>query len=335
MRKWKTLFARLAGTREIGIVVILALVVLAISVRNPTFLSADNLYDIAVGSAILAIVAVGTMMVILTGGIDISVGSGMVLSGMVVALVIKDHWGIPPLVALALGTLIGAVLGSVNGLLVVKGGIPPIITTLGTMSLFRGVTFVICYTVNKGKWVSADKYSPAFKDFTRTGLLGVPNLILIAVIVYAVFYYVLRHTMTGRKIYAVGGNPRAARLVGINVGWITFLPYLLAGMLFGMGGVLWISRYASAEAGSAMGFEFMAITAVVLGGVSIAGGSGSILGVLLGSILIGVISNALNLALISEFWEKAINGFVILLAVIVGTVVSRRADSAAAGGGGH
>ena len=325
------LYARLAGAREMGIVVILALVVLVVSLRNPTFLSGDNLYDIALDSAILTIVAVGAMMVILTGGIDISVGSGMALSGMVVALVIMNHWGIPPLVAVLMGTVTGAVLGSVNGLLVVKGRIPPIITTLGTMSLFRGLTFVICYAVNQGKWISADKYSPAFKDFTRAGTLGVPNLILIAVIVYAVFYYVLGHTMTGRKIYAVGGNREAARLVGINVAWITFLPYLLAGMLFGTGGVLWVSRYTSAQTDSAMGFEFVAITAVVLGGVNIAGGSGSIMGVLLGSILIGVIGNALNLARISPFWKLAINGFTILLAVIVYKVVSQRTRPADGG----
>lgn len=333
MHEKNSLAAKLAGAREMGIVVILMLVVLVVSLRNPAFLKPDNLYDIALDTAVLAIVAVGAMMVILTGGIDISVGSGMALSGMFVALVIMNHWGIPPLAALALGTAAGAVLGSINGLLVVKGGIPPIITTLGTMSLFRGLTFVICYTVNQGKWIGADKYSPAFKEFTRTGPLGVPNLILIAIIVYAVFYYFLQHTMTGRQIYAVGSNPRAARLAGINVERITFLPYLFAGMLFGTGGVLWVSRYTSAQTDSAMGFEFVAITAVVLGGVNIAGGSGSILGVLLGAILIGVIGNALNLARISPFWKLAINGFIILLAVIVDKVVSRRVRSRAAGGG--
>ncbi len=326
-----SLFARLARAREMGIVVILALVVVVVSIRNPAFLSGGNLYDIALDSAILAIVAVGAMMVILTGGIDISVGSGMALSGMIVALIIMNHWGIPPLVAVLMGTAVGAVLGSVNGLLVVKGRIPPIITTLGTMSLFRGLTFVICYAVNQGKWIGADKYSPAFKEFTRTGLLGVPNLILIAVIVYVAFYYVLEHTMTGRKIYAVGSNREAARLAGINVERITFLPYLFAGMLFGTGGVLRVCRYTSAQTDSAMGFEFMAITAVVLGGVNIAGGSGSIVGVLLGSVLIGVIGNALNLARISPFWKLAINGFVILLAVIVYKVVSQRSRSAEGG----
>ena len=323
-RKNTNLLLRIAGFREIGIVIFLVVVVAVISLRTPAFLTADNLYDIALDSAILAIVAVGEMMIILTGGIDISLGSGIGLSGMIVALIIMNHWGIPPLIAVLMGTAIGAVLGAFNGLLVVKGKIPSVITTLGTMSLFRGLTFVINYAVNQGQWVGADKLSDPFKNFTRSSFLGIPNLILITFIVYAVFYYFLNHTMTGRKIYAVGSNPEGARFVGINVDKITFLPYLFTGMLVGTGGVLWISRYTSAQTDSAMGFEFLAITAIVLGGVNVTGGSGSIFGVLLGSLLIGVINNSLNLVRISPFWKLAINGFIILLAVVTDKLISRR-----------
>jgi rhamnose transport system permease protein len=323
-RTGNSLLLRLAGFREMGIFIFLILVMIIISLRSPVFLTLDNLYDIALDSAILAIVAVGEMMIILTGGIDISLGSGIGLSGMIVALIIKDHWGIPPLLAVFMGTGIGALLGSFNGLLVVKWKIPPVITTLGTMSLFRGLTFIINYALNKGKWIGADQYSVPFKNFARGYFLFIPNLMLITIIVYAIFYYFLNHTMTGRKIYAVGGNPEGARFVGINVEKITFLPYLFTGMLVGTGGVLWVSRYTSAQTDSAQGFEFMAITAVVLGGVNIAGGSGSIFGVLLGSLLIGVINNSLNIVRISPFWKLAINGFIILLAVIVDKLISRR-----------
>jgi rhamnose transport system permease protein len=321
-----SLLLRFAGFREMGIFLFLILVVVVISLRSPVFLTLDNLYDIALDSAILAIVAVGEMMVILTGGIDISLGSGIGLSGMIVALIIKDYWGIPPLLAVLMGMTIGALLGSFNGLLVVKGKIPPVITTLGTMSLFRGLTFIINYALNQGNWIGADKYSTAFKDFARGHFLFIPNLILITIIVYAIFYYFLNHTMTGRKIYAVGGNREGAKFVGINVNKITFLPYLFTGMLVGTGGVLWVSRYTSAQTDSAQGFEFMAITAVVLGGVNIAGGSGSIWGVLIGSLLIGIINNALNLVRISPFWKLAINGFIILMAVIVDKLISRRVN---------
>jgi rhamnose transport system permease protein len=321
-----SLLLRFAGLREVGIFLFLILLVIAISLRSPVFLTFDNLYDIALDSAILAIVAVGEMMVMLTGGIDISLGSGIGLSGMIVALFIMNHWGVPPVVAVLMGTAIGAVLGTINGLLIIKGNIPPVITTLGTMSLYRGITFIINYALNQGQWIGADKYSPAFKDFARGTFLFIPNLIFITLMVYALFYYFLNHTMTGRKMYAVGGNREGAKFVGINVDLITFLPYLLTGMLVGMGGILWVSRYTSAQTDSAQGFEFLAITAVVLGGVNVAGGAGSIWGVLIGSIMIGILNNALNLVRISPFWKLAINGLIILLAVIVDKLISRRVN---------
>jgi rhamnose transport system permease protein len=313
----RSLFARFAGLRELGIFIFLLAVVVVISIRSPVFLTLDNIHDIGLDAAILAIVAVGEMMVILTGGIDISVGSGIGLSGMIVALIIMNQWGIPPIVAVFMGTAIGGLLGMINGILVVKAKIPPIITTLGTMSIYRGATFIVNYTVNKGKWVAADRFAPAFRTFTRDTFFLVPNLILITVIIYIIFYYFLNHTVTGRKIYAVGSNPDGARFAGINVSKIMFLPYLLTGMLVGTGGVLWVSRYTSAQTDAAQGFEFMVITAVVIGGVKVTGGSGSIIGVLLGSVLIGVINNALNLVRVSPFWKLAINGFIILMAVIV------------------
>ncbi len=320
------LVLRVAAFREGGIFLFLLLIVFAISLRSPVFLTPDNLYDITLDSTILAIVAVGEMMVILTGGIDISLGASVGLSGMVVALIIKDFWGIPPLVAVLMGTAIGALLGAINGALVVKCKIPPIITTLGTMSLFRGFTFIINYAVNQGQWVGADKFSVPFKDFARGKFLFIPNLLLITMIVYLVFYYFLNHTMTGRKLYAVGGNRDGATFVGIQVDRILFLPYLFTGMLAGTGGVLWVSRYTSAQTDSAQGFEFTAITAAVLGGINVAGGSGSIWGVLLGSLLIGIINNALNLVRISPFWKLAINGLIILLAVVMDKLISRKTN---------
>jgi rhamnose transport system permease protein len=322
----KNVLVRFAGLREVGILVFLVVVVAIIAIRSPVFLTLGNLHDIALDAAILAIVAVGEMMVIITGGIDISVGSGMGLCGMIVALFIMNHWGVPPLVAVLLGTGIGAVLGAVNGVLVVTAKIPPIITTLGTLSIYRGITFIINYAINGGRWVAADKFAPAFRTFTRDTFFVVPNLILITVIVYAVFFYFLNHTVTGRKIYAVGSNSDGARFAGINVGRIMFLPYLLTGMLFGAGGVLWVSRYTSAQTDAAQGFEFTVITAVVIGGVKVTGGSGSIFGVLLGSILIGVINNALNLIRVSPFWKLAINGFIILMAVIVDKYIQERVN---------
>ncbi len=320
-------FQRLMRAREVGIAVLLALVVVIMSIRNPAFIEFGNLLDIGMDSSVLILVSIGMMLVILTGCIDISVGSIMALSGMVVALILMNFPWIPTPVALLLGAGIGALAGAVNGGLVVLGKVSPVIATLGTMSVFRGLTFMLCYAFNEGRSVSADKLPFAFKEFTRVEHFSIPNLLWIAAIVFVGFYYFLNHTMTGRKIYALGSNRDAARMVGINVDRTTFLVYLLSGALSGAGGVLWASRYSAAESSAAMGFEFLAITAVVLGGVKITGGSGSIRGVLLGALLIGVIANALNLARVSPFWKLAMNGGIILAAVIVDKALSLRTDA--------
>jgi len=318
---------RISSIREIGIIASLIVFAIAITIRNPIFISPENLYDISLDTAILAVVAVGQMIVILTRGIDISVGAGIGLSGMIVALIIQDNWSIHPVVAIIMGMVAGMIMGALNGVLVVKGKIPPIIVTLGTMSVFRGLTFIINYGLNGGKWIGADKYSEAFKAFSRGSFLKIPNFILITIIVYALFYYILNHTITGREIYAVGSNPSSAKIIGINVEKILFLSYLFTGLLVGLGGVMWVSRYASAQTDSAAGFEFTTITAVVLGGVAVAGGSGSIFGVLFGSILIGFINNALNIVRVSPFWKLAINGSIILIAVIIDSLISRKINN--------
>lgn len=318
---------RLLQARELGIACLLCVLMLFMSLRNDAFLTADNLLDVGMDCSVLVLVAIGMMLVILTGGIDISAGSTMALSGMTVGLLLMNHKGIPPLVAVGLGAGVGVIAGSINGGLIVLGKVPPVIATLGTMSVFRGLTFILCYAFNGGKSVSADKLPAAFKAFPRVEIAGVPVLIWFAVLTAAGFYYFLNHTMTGRKIYAVGSNSQAARLAGIGVGTVTFLAYLLTGTLAGAGGVLWASRLAAAESSAAQGFEFLAITAVVLGGVNIAGGSGSILGVLLGAVLISTITNSLNLAKVSPFWKLAINGCIILFAVIVDKRLSGRSSA--------
>ena len=315
---------RLLQARELGIGGLLLLLAIFMTFRNDAFLTPGNVLDIGMDSSVLVLIAIGMMAVILTGGIDISMGSTMALSGMTVGLLVMNFPAIPVPLALVIGISVGSLAGAVNGGLVVLGKVPPVIATLGTMSVFRGLTFILCYALNQGKSVSADRLPTEFKAFTRIEILGVPSLIWIAILATLFFYYLLSHTITGRKIYAVGSNAQAARLAGIGVGKVTFLSYLLAGALAGAGGVLWASRYASAESSAAMGFEFVAITAVVLGGVNIAGGSGSILGVVLGALLIGSITNSLNLARISPFWKLGINGAIILIAVIVDKRLSRR-----------
>lgn len=322
--KRHSLFLLIAGVREMGIGLFIIFLIIVVSLRSPYFLAVDNFRDILMDIAILSMVAIGETMVILTRGIDLSVASTLALSGMIVGMTISSHQGIPSLVALLMGVGLGAGLGSINGLLVTKGRIPPIIATLGTLSIYRGLVFAI----SGGAWVDAHEMPRSFVYLSKDSLLGIPNLVLIAIIVAVIFYYFINHTRTGREVYAIGSNPEAARMVGIRVDRILFLVYLLSGILAGMAGVLWISRYASAQSDTAVGFELQAIAAAIVGGVNIFGGSGTIPGVMLGSLLLGIIVNALNLVRISPFWKLAVQGLIILLAVVSDALMSRRLQRA-------
>jgi len=316
----KGLLLWVAGSREAALCIFIILLAVVVSIRSPYFLTIKNLEDILLNIAVLSIVATGQMMVITSGCIDLSVGSALALSGMIVGMTVSENWHLPPSVALVMGMGVGIMLGSFNGLLVTKGRVPPIIATLGTMSVYRGLTFV----VSGGAWVDARELPDSFKQFATDAVLGVPNLVLIMIIVVIIFYYFLNYTRSGRQVYAVGSNPSAARVAGINVNRILFVVFLLSGLLAGMGGVLWVSRYASAQSDSATGFELQTVAAAVIGGVSIAGGSGTIPGLLLGSLLLGILINALTLVRVSPFWQLAMQGMVILIAVVSNAAMSRR-----------
>lgn len=303
----------LSGAREAGLIGFTLLLVTVVSIHSPRFLALDNFGEIALDVAILTIVAIGQMMVAITGGIDLSVGSGLALSGMLVGLMYKHGLDLNPVLALLCGAGIGLGLGSLNGLLVAKGKVPPIITTLGTMSIYRGMTFI----VSGGRWVNAHEMPARFISLARGSVFGIPNLIFIAILACVALSYFLTYTKPGREVYAVGGNSEAALVAGINVDRIKFSVYALTGLLYGLSGVLWISRYASAQSDSAMGFELSTVAAVVIGGVSTFGGTGRLTGVVLGAVLLGVIENALNIAQISPFWKLGIEGFVIILAVVL------------------
>jgi rhamnose transport system permease protein len=219
-----------------------------------------------------------------------------------------------------MGIGLGLIMGGFNGFVVTVGRVPPIIVTLGTLSIYRGLVYV----VSRGAWVDAHELPPAFKQFTIQTLFGIPALVIYAVIVALIFYYFLSHTRTGRQIYAVGSNPTAAKLAGIRVNRTIFLVFIISGALYGMAGVMWVSRYAIAANTTALGLELQTVAAVVVGGVSIFGGTGTLPGVLLGSLLLGIINNAVNLVGISPFWKQALYGLVILLAVMIDAIISRR-----------
>ena len=318
---YKNFLNYLSRSREIPLFIFIIIICIAVTIRNPIFLSLENFKDIINDIAIYSILAIGEMIVIIVGAVDLSIGTGLGLTAMISGMIIVFNNNIPPTVALLVGAIIGGILGTFNGLLVAKGKIIPLIATLATLNIFRGLNVVINLRFFKGTWVSSSMLPVAFKALSKSNTLYIPNSLIIIIVFYVAFYYLLNFTATGREFYAVGSNQNAARVSGINVNKVIFLAYTISGILFGFGGSLYVSRYATAQSDTGMGFEFLVITAVILGGVSMRGGVGSIVGVLMGSILMGIIANALNIIKVSPFWKLAINGTILLIAVVVNKVM--------------
>ncbi|MDR2553200.1 MAG: ABC transporter permease [Treponema sp.] len=308
--------------RELGLVFFIILVSAVIQMRNREFLTLANINNILTNTAILAILSVGMMMVLLTGGIDLSVGAVIAFSGMVTALTVRSYAALPVPLLILESIAVGAAAGLVTGILVARFSILPIIASLGLMNVIRGLTYI----VSKGAWVSAYQMPEHFKGLATGKILGVNNLIVIALCIYAAFYYFINFTRTGRRIYAVGSNPEAAEVIGLPKKRIITLVYVLMGSLAGLAGVLWVTKFASAQGDTAAGYEMNVIASCVLGGVSVSGGRGKVAGLVLGVILFGILANALPLIKVSPFWQQAIQGFVILAAIITNVLIKRNND---------
>jgi len=324
---------RLISSREAILMVAILVLIAVISTRFPGFAAPRNLANVFNDTAPLILLAIGQMIVILTKCIDLSVAANLALTGMVVAILNTAAPGVPVAVILVIALGLGAVMGAINGFFVWKLAIPPIVVTLGTMTIFRGIIFLI----SDGAWVNAHEMSAPFKAFPRAVVLGLPTLSWIAVLAVIVFYTATTRTPLGRAFFAVGGNPHASVYTGINVGRTQFWAYVIAGTLAGLTGYLWVARYAVAYVDIAGGFELDVVAACVIGGVSIAGGSGSVIGALLGALFLGVIKNALPVINISPFWQLAISGSAIIIAIAFnarasrtkGRIILKRAEHAA------
>jgi rhamnose transport system permease protein len=285
----------------------------AVTIAFPDFASPRNLAGLLDDTAILIMLALGQMLVILVRGIDLSIAANLALCGMLAA-VFDRAWpgaGIAPVLALTLVS--GALLGAFNGLLVWKLRLPPIVVTLGTMSIYRGAI----YLLSKGAWVNENEMSRGFLAFPRREFLGLTLLSWLALVVAAAFVIALRRSRVARDLYAAGGNPEAANYSGIDAGRMQFIAYTVCGAIAGVCGYLWVARFAVAYTDIALGFELSVIAACLIGGVAIAGGVGSALGVVLGCLFIGIIRSSLPLVGISAFWQMFINGVVILVAVLL------------------
>lgn len=289
----------------------LILLVIIISALNSAFLEPSNLFNLLRQVSINGLIAFGMTFVILTGVIDLSVGSTLALSSAMIAILMVS--GVDSIVALLIGCIFGAILGAINGLLITLGKMAPFIATLATMTVFRGLTLVI----TDGNPITNLNGSYAFQLFGRGYFLGIPVPAVTMFITFIILYIILHKMVFGRQTYAMGGNEKAAFISGIKVNKLKVMIYSLAGLMSAMAGAILTSRLNSAQPTAGMSYELDAIAAVVLGGTSLTGGKGRILGTLIGVLIIGVLNNGLNLLGVSSFYQQVVKGVVIIIAVLI------------------
>ena len=315
------LLSLVSRMRELGLLIVLLLLILVVGIQVPRFLSIDNFEQILLSIAILAIVGVGETLVLLARQVDLSVGSIVGLTAFVTAYFFKQLPGINLAAGILLGCALGLVLGIVNGLVISLGRVPAIVATLGTLYVYRGLVFV--FAANTTLQVNASDVPASYLALATTKIFGVPTLIIIALVIAVIVGYFLHASRTGRQLYAVGSNPEAAATIGIRANWLVFGAFAASGLLCGLAGVLWGARFATVDATAATGLEFQVIAAVVVGGVNIFGGSGTILGAVLGTIVLGTLQNALNILNVSQFWLQATDGAAIIAAVMLDAFIMR------------
>ncbi|MDT3445577.1 ABC transporter permease [Pseudofrankia sp. BMG5.37] len=322
---------RVLRAREISIVLALALLVLVTAIGHPSFVHSQSIRDILLGAAILGVLAVGQTIVVITRNIDLSVGSVLGLSAFAAGTLLMNHPGMPIIVAVLVGIAVGAGCGLVNGLLVRFGDVPALVVTLGTLYAYRGVAYLWA----GGSQINADELPDGFLKFGTATVLGVPYLVLIAVAVLVVAGVVLRSYPAGRQLYALGSSPDGARLAGIPVGRRTLAAFLASGTLAGLAGVLFAARFGTVDAAAGNGYELNVVAAVVVGGVAIFGGSGSVWGAALGALLLTTIGSALPVLGVDQFWQQAIVGALILLAIGIDRLIAARVAAALKKRGSH
>lgn len=300
-----------------GIVIAFLVLCLVLSLISPYFLTPGNITNVLRQASINGILAIGLTFVILTGGIDLSVGSLLALSGILGASVVTGADPGSPAVAIGFGIGVGLALGTVNGVLIAHLRVPAFVATLGMLSVARGLTFIS----NNG--MPVPNLSPAFRQIGQGFVAGVPVPVILFAVTVLLAWVVLRFTTYGRYVYAVGGNERSARTSGINTRRVVLSVYAISGALAGLAGLVLAARTTSALPQAGISYELDAIAAVVIGGTSLTGGVGSPIGTLFGALIIAVISNGLDLMGVSSYYQQVIKGTIIVLAVLLDT--SRRA----------
>lgn len=297
--------------QKFGPLLALILLFIVITVLNPSFMEPNNILNLLRQTSINALIAFGMTFIILTGGIDLSVGSILALSSALMAGMMVS--GLDPILAILVGVLLGTLMGVINGILVSKGKMAPFIVTLATMTIFRGLTLV--YT--DGKPITGIGDSELFQMLGRGYFLGLPVPAVVMIIAFFILWFLLHKTSFGRKTYAIGGNEKASRISGIKVDRVKVAIYGLAGTMAAIAGAILTSRLNSAQPTAGQSYEMDAIAAVVLGGTSLSGGKGILFGTLVGVLIIGTLNNGMNLLGVSSFYQQVVKGAVILVAVLL------------------
>ena len=306
--------------RESGIIVVLVVFVAVTASVQHRFLNTTNIQFILINTTVFALLALGETMVVISRNYDLSVGSVLGLSAYLSANLFGQHHGISIVVVFLTGLGIGLACGLLNGIMVSAGRVPSLVVTLATLYIFRGVDILIV----GGKEVVASSLPAAFLNIPKATVIGIPDLAIAIAVVIGIGAYYLRSFRSGRELYAIGSNPDAARLAGIPVGRRVFVAFTVSGAIAGVAGVLWAAQYGTIDSTAGTGYELQVISAVVVGGVAIFGGSGSAVGAALGALLLNTISSALYVLGISPFWDQAIWGFLLIVAISVDRFIAVR-----------
>ncbi|GAA2007941.1 ATP-binding cassette domain-containing protein [Nakamurella flavida] len=313
---WRKALAR----REFGLLIAVAAILVPLGLINPNLVSASNIGDLGVTTALYGVACLGQMTVMLTRNIDLSQGSVIGLSAYVSAWTMSSLPDAPAVLGIAVAIAVGLVCGAVNGVIIAYGRVPSIVVTLGTLAIFRGIDAIL----SSGRQISSSMVPPGWLAWTAGRFLGVSLLVYIGLLLFIVFAVFLRTTRVGRDVYATGSNPAGADLIGIRTKARTFTAFVISGTLAGFAGAMWASHFATVDGQLAYGLELTLVASVVVGGVSLRGGTGSVLGVLLGTITLIIIQNAITVARINPSYLQAFFGGAILLTVLVDTLLSRR-----------
>ena len=308
------------NSREISLLILLAALMLITTALNPRFLSAQSIKDLLLNVSIIALLTIGQSIVILMRQIDLSISSIVGITAFMSGTIFVNHPGTPTVVVIGVSMLAGLLLGGLNAALIVWGRIPALITTLGTLYIFRGANYAWVH----GRQINAADIPSTFLSIGTSVFLGIPILTWIVLLLLVFFSISLRQYRGGREYYAIGSNPNAAILAGINVNRRVATGFLLSGMIAGLAGALWLARFGTVDATAGTGIELQVITSTVVGGVAITGGVGTVAGAALGALLMSVFSSTLVFLRVPSFWQQAFQGAMLLVAIALDAYMAHR-----------